>query len=189
MLSPLLRKVTPRRSSSTSLEASVLFFWSHPLSALLHGGSPSCRFACNADLVRRRKPLSNPPASSNLALALVLLIVLLLQAGFNAWQDFSTSRLLDSITSLLPAEVLVLRNGASVRIPSSQLVPGDIVDLALGQKVPADLRILNASSDLKFDRSILTGESDPIEAKTECTSDNFLESEQPRAVCSFDNLR
>ena len=107
----------------------------------------------------------------------MLLIVLLLQAGFNAWQDFSTSRLLDSITSLLPTDVLVLRDGASVRIPSAQLVPGDIIDVTLGQKVPADIKMLSASSDLKFDRSILTGESDPIEARTDCTSDNFLESE------------
>ena len=125
----------------------------------------------------RRKPLGNPPAPSNLALAVVLLIVLLLQAVFNAWQDFSTSRLLDSITGLLPAEVLVLRDGSSTRIPSAQLVPGDVIDLTLGQKVPADIRMLTASSDLKFDRSILTGESDPIEARIECTNDNFLESQ------------
>ena len=90
---------------------------------------------------RIRKPLGEPPAPSNLALAVVLLIVVALQAVFNAQQDYSTSRILESISGMLPAEVTVLRNGAITRIPSAELVPGDIVDLSLGQKVPADLRV------------------------------------------------
>ena len=88
-----------------------------------------------------RKPLGEPPAASDLALAVVLLIVVALQAVFNAQQDYSTSRILESITGMLPAEVTVLRNGSVARIPSADLVPGDIVDLSLGQKVPADLRV------------------------------------------------
>lgn len=45
---------------------------------------------------------------------------------------------------MLPAEVTVLRDGKNLRIPSSALVPGDIVDLVLGQKVPADVRVSTA---------------------------------------------
>lgn len=42
---------------------------------------------------------------------------------------------------MLPAEVTVLRDGKNVRVPSAALVPGDVVDLTLGQKVPADVRV------------------------------------------------
>lgn len=98
-------------------------------------------FAIACFFAHYRKPLGKPPAPSNLALAIVLLIVLALQALFNFWQDFSTSRILESITGMLPGEVTVLRDGKDIRIPSSALVPGDIVDLTLGQKVPADIRV------------------------------------------------
>lgn len=58
------------------------------------------------------------------------------------------------------------------RIPASDLVFGDIVHIALGNKVPADLRLIETSSDLKFDRSALTGESNPIPASVEATDPN-----------------
>ena len=53
---------------------------------------------------------------------------------------------------------------------------GDIVYVNLGNKCPADFRLLQCSGDLKFDRSVLTGESLPISATTECTDPNFMES-------------
>lgn len=95
-----------------------------------------------ASLWTHRKPLGDPPSPPNLALAVVLLIVVAIQAGFNAYQDFSTSRILDSITGMLPAEVTVTRDGTMARIPAADLVPGDIVEISLGQKVPADLRLM-----------------------------------------------
>ena len=59
------------------------------------------------------KPLGNPhPSASNLALAVVLLVVVAIQAVFNAWQDFSTGRVLASISGLLPSDVLVKREGS-----------------------------------------------------------------------------
>src|SRR5271167_3113405 len=53
---------------------------------------------------------------------------------------------------------------------------GDIIYINLGNKCPADFRLLQCSGDLKFDRSVLTGESLPISATTECTDPNFMES-------------
>ena len=106
-----------------------------------------------------RKPLGNPnPQASNLALGVVLLIVLFLQAGFNVWQDFSTSRVMSSIKGMLPSDVLVLRDGNKVKLPAADLVNGDLIYLSLGEKVPADLRLIQVSGDLRFDRSILTWE-------------------------------
>ena len=103
--------------------------------------------------------MGNPdPEASNLALAVVLLVVVFLQAGFNAWQDFSTSRVMASIQDMLPADVVVLRDGVQTSLPAASLVPGDLVHLVMGQKVPADVKLIDVSGDLRFDRSVLTGE-------------------------------
>ncbi len=99
-----------------------------------------------------------------------------MQASFSAFQDWSTSRVMKSILNLLPAECIVLRNGQISKISAGQLVIGDIVHVNLGNKVPADIRLLHVSNDLKFDRAVLTGESDAIEGSTELTEESFLET-------------
>jgi P-type E1-E2 ATPase len=58
------------------------------------------------------------------------------------------------------------------RLPAAELVSGDIVKITMGSKVPADMRLLDISSDLRFDRSILTGESNAIAATIESTDPN-----------------
>jgi sodium/potassium-transporting ATPase subunit alpha len=105
------------------------------------------------------KPLGEPPAVANLALAIVLLAVFFIQATFNAWQDWSSSRVMASITRMLPDYCLVLRDGARVTLFASDIVPGDILYIKAGNKLPADVRFVEISSDAKFDRSILTGKS------------------------------
>jgi sodium/potassium-transporting ATPase subunit alpha len=122
------------------------------------------------------RPLSNPPSIPNLALAILVLIVIFLQASFSAFQDWSTKRVMNSILDLLPSETLVLREGSLQKIPASQLVAGDIVNISIGNKVPADLRLLETSGDIRFDRSVLTGEADEIEGAIDSTDDNFLET-------------
>ena len=63
-----------------------------------------------------------------------------------------------SIKGMLPSAVQVLRDGTQVSVPASDLVTGDLVYVGMGQKVPADLKLIECSGDLKFDRSVLTGE-------------------------------
>lgn len=103
------------------------------------------------------KPLGNPPAQANLALAIVLLAVFFIQAAFNGWQDWSSSRVMASITTMLPDNCLLLRDGARVTVVASEIVPGDVLYIKAGNKLPADVRFVEISSDAKFDRSILTG--------------------------------
>ncbi len=122
------------------------------------------------------RPLSNPPAITMLALAILVIIVIVLQAGFSAFQDWSTVRTMSSIMDLLPSESMVLRDGKKTRMPATELVSGDIVFLEIGNKVPADMRLLTHSGDIRFDRSVLTGESEEIEGVVDCTDPNFLES-------------
>ena len=58
---------------------------------------------------------------------------------------------------MLPDECLVLRDCGQTEISALDLVPGDIVYVRLGDKIPADMRLIEVSMDLKFDKSILTG--------------------------------
>ena len=116
------------------------------------------RVRCRTTL-SNRKPLGEPdPQISNLALGVVLVIVLFFQGAFNAWQDFSTSRVMSSIKDMLPSDVVILRDGNKVKLPAAELVNGDLVYIGMGEKVPADLRLIQVSWDLRFDRSIITGE-------------------------------
>lgn len=103
------------------------------------------------------KPLGQPPAPANLALAIVLLAVFFIQAGFNAWQDWSSTRVMASITAMLPESCLVLRDSSLVVVSAPDIVPGDVVHLKAGNKLPADVRLVEVSNDVCFDRSILTG--------------------------------
>lgn len=123
------------------------------------------------------RPLGDPnPAAYNLGLAILVLIVIILQACFSAFQDWSTKRTMKSILDLLPSDALALRDGSFVKIPSSDLVAGDIVRISIGNKVPADIRLLSSSGDIRFDRSMITGEAEEIEGALVSTDQNFLES-------------
>ncbi|KAF2197868.1 calcium ATPase [Delitschia confertaspora ATCC 74209] len=122
------------------------------------------------------KPLGDPPATANLALAIVLLAVFFIQATFNAWQDWSSSQVMASITTMLPDGCTVIRNGSQASVLATELVPGDIILIKQGNKLPADVRLVEVSSDAMFDRSILTGESEPTAAAVDSTDDNYLET-------------
>ncbi|KAI0967308.1 hypothetical protein F4678DRAFT_249043 [Xylaria arbuscula] len=122
------------------------------------------------------RPLGQPPSLANLALAIVLIAVFFIQAAFNAFQDWSSSRVMSSIKSMLPEECLAIRNNVQLPLLAAELVPGDIVLVKAGNKLPADLRFLQVSSDAKLDRSILTGESVPLAASVDSTDDNYLET-------------
>ncbi|KAI9472200.1 MAG: hypothetical protein EXX96DRAFT_642713 [Benjaminiella poitrasii] len=123
------------------------------------------------------KPLGNPkPSPLNLALAIILMFVIALQSFFNDWKDWSTSRIMKSINSMLPIHTLVERDGEIATVDAVGLVPGDLVYIKMGNKIPADLRLIEASDDLKFDRSVLTGESEAIPGVVDETDDNVLET-------------
>jgi sodium/potassium-transporting ATPase subunit alpha len=80
-----------------------------------------------------------------------------------------------SIKNMMPCSATVIRNGVEHKIPVEDVVIGDLVHLSYGNKVPADVRIIE-SHDLKFDKSMLTGESEAVEGTIECTDDRYVES-------------
>lgn len=77
---------------------------------------------------------------------------------------------------MLPDECTVIRDGSPVRIMGPDIVPGDIIRIKMGDKLPADVRFIEVSPDARYDRAILTGETVPLRATVESTDSNFLET-------------
>ncbi len=88
----------------------------------------------------------------------------------NTWigivQEGSAEQAAEALKSMLSSDARVLRSGQEKMIPAQELVPGDIVYLGLGDKVPCDLRVIN-SANLACQEAALTGESVPIDKTVE----------------------
>lgn len=104
--------------------------------------------------------------------ATVILIVVLANALVGYLQESKAATALEALMQMVVANALVRRDGATLRVNSTDLVPGDIVMLTGGDRVPADIRLLKTKS-LQIDESALTGESapahkrpDPLQADT-----------------------
>lgn len=71
-----------------------------------------------------------------------------------------------------PDEARVLRSGQLIRIHATELVPGDVISISVGDRVPADCRILSISSkSFRVDQAILTGESVSVNKSTDVVPD------------------
>lgn len=92
----------------------------------------------------------------------VIFAVVLINGLIGFIQEGKAAAALDAILSMSTTHCLVLRDGQLRSIASDRLVPGDVVSLQAGDRVPADLRLLH-SKDLRSDESALTGESQPSE--------------------------
>ena len=92
----------------------------------------------------------------------VILAVVLANTVIGFFQEGKAESALDAIRNMLSHTATVLRDGRRREIPAEELVPGDIVFLASGDKVPADLRLVEARS-LRVDEAALTGESVAVE--------------------------
>jgi Ca2+-transporting ATPase len=92
----------------------------------------------------------------------VIFGVVLINAIVGFLQETKAERAIESLSSVVATEAAVRRGGAQHRVPSEQLVPGDVVLLHPGDRVPADLRLFKVKG-LRVDESTLTGESVPIE--------------------------
>lgn len=98
--------------------------------------------------------------------AIIIFVIAAISAVIFYIQCFSTDRVLRSLSRHDAQKVDVHRVNRTTRIDASQLVPGDVVSLAEGEKVPADIRLLR-SANLRVDEAQLTGESLPISKQTD----------------------
>jgi Ca2+-transporting ATPase len=94
--------------------------------------------------------------------SLAILAILLLNATLGALQEKRSEEALRRLKALAEPVAWVLRDGEFKRIPAREIVPGDVVRLEAGDRVPADGRLLEAHGAL-VDESVLTGESVPVE--------------------------
>ena len=92
----------------------------------------------------------------------VIFAVVILNAIIGYIQEYKAEESVRALKRMVVPKARVLRNGKEREINSEELVPGDIVLLASGTRVPADLRIVHAI-ELRTDESLLTGESLPVE--------------------------
>ena len=95
----------------------------------------------------------------------VILAVVIANAVIGFIQEGRAEKAMESIRGMLAPHAAVLRDGERKSIPAEELVPGDIVLLEAGDKVPADLRLIRASG-LQIQEAILTGESVPSDKST-----------------------
>jgi P-type E1-E2 ATPase len=99
----------------------------------------------------------------------VIVGVVVVNALIGFIQEGKAEKALDAIRNMLTLQAMVQRDGKIFMLPAEQLVPGDIVSLESGDKVPADLRLFQVKN-LRVDESMLTGESLPAEKNTAAVS-------------------
>ncbi len=108
-----------------------------------------------------------------------ILVILLLNASIGSFQEYAAERAASGLKKMVPHRATVLRDGKQVTIDSAEIVPGDIVLLASGDKVAADLRLTH-TMELEVDESMLTGESlATIKDKNFTGDDNISPEEIP----------
>lgn len=102
-----------------------------------------------------------------------IFLVIFINSAIGAYQEWKAEKSAESLQNLLKVFIKVRRDDKEYMINAEELVPGDIVILESGNKVPADIRLIG-SNNLMSDESLLTGESVAIEKKAECINEENL---------------
>ncbi|CAE6425821.1 unnamed protein product [Rhizoctonia solani] len=93
----------------------------------------------------------------------VILLILVANAAVGVIQETKAERAIDALKEYSPDEAKVIRDGHVAKIHASDLVPGDIISIAVGDRIPADCRVVSIhSSSFRIDQAILTGESQSV---------------------------
>jgi magnesium-transporting ATPase (P-type) len=98
--------------------------------------------------------------AGSIQMGLAILSVVVLNAFFSLFQEYRAERAVQAIARLVPSNAKALRDGQEKEVNIANIVPGDILVLEEGDRVPADARLISAF-ETSVDNSILTGESDP----------------------------
>ncbi|KAL7981552.1 hypothetical protein Chor_005640 [Crotalus horridus] len=110
-----------------------------------------------------------------LYLGIILSLVVILTGMFAYYQEAKSTNIMASFGKMIPQQALVLRDAEKIEIPADQLVVGDIVEIKGGDRIPADIRLIQTQG-CKVDNSSLTGESEPQSRSCEFTHENPLET-------------
>lgn len=96
----------------------------------------------------------------------VIFAVVLVNALIGYFQEAKAVQALEALAQTMTTQASVIRGGKTLQVPSADIVPGDIVLMTSGDKVPADLRLIK-TRELQINESALTGESMPVEKNTD----------------------
>lgn len=99
----------------------------------------------------------------------IILAVVLINAVLGVFQESKAEKAIEALQEMSKAQSKVIRDGKQISVPSEDLVVGDIIVLEAGDSVPADARIIECAS-MKIEEAALTGESVPVDKKTEALS-------------------
>ena len=100
-----------------------------------------------------------------IAVAIAIVIVIFVNALFAFVQELQAERAVEALAAYLPSEARVVRDGEELHIPTTELVPGDVLLIEEGERISADARLLEGS--VEIDMSTLTGESAPVDRDAE----------------------
>lgn len=105
---------------------------------------------------------------------LVIFLILIVNAVVGIWQESNAEKALEALKEIQSEHATVLRDGKKVpNLPAKELVPGDIVELRVGDKVPADMRVLRLiSSTVRLEQGSLTGESEAVSKTVKVVPEN-----------------
>ncbi|PVU99367.1 hypothetical protein BB559_000781 [Furculomyces boomerangus] len=117
---------------------------------------------------------------------LVILLILIANAAIGVAQESNAEKAIEALLEYSPDEATVVRNGTESKINAVHLVPGDIVKVSVGDRVPADCRIIKMESSLiKVEQAILTGESNSVNKySSKINTKNAVKQDQVNMVFS-----
>ena len=98
--------------------------------------------------------------------ALIILAIVIASAVLGFTQEYRSEKAVEALKKMTAPTAQVIRDSKEIKIPATQLVPGDIVVLSTGDKIPADARLIEAFT-MKTDEASLTGESAPVAKSTQ----------------------
>ncbi|MEM4336538.1 MAG: calcium-translocating P-type ATPase, SERCA-type [Candidatus Woesearchaeota archaeon] len=113
--------------------------------------------------------------------AVVILSILIINAFLGFFQEYRAEKAIDALKKLAAPKAKVIRDGKYTKINASELVPGDIIFIEAGDKIPADARLIELSN-LETQEASLTGESSPVVKEVCVLSEKMIVSERRNMV-------
>ncbi len=101
--------------------------------------------------------------------AVIIVVIVALSVGLGFFNEYRAEMAMEALRGKIRHEAEVMRDGRSCRVPVTNLVPGDVVSLRIGDLVPADVRLLTVE-ELECDEAVLTGESMPVTKSAEAAT-------------------
>lgn len=96
----------------------------------------------------------------SIQISVAIFLVVIINSVFSVFQEFRAEKAVEALKKLVPERAKVVRRNFTIQIPASGVVPGDLIMLEEGDRVPADIR-LTTMFEVAVDNSVLTGESEP----------------------------